>query len=131
MSKNPPVRTGLIIKRELEKGPQSVSGMHWAYKDDVNEINSLRSKVNRIRRATYWSFARQCQFARALGLIEKDHEKPSRPYPKRTDNPLLAIRDGKVTESTQVFYRLTAAGLAEETAWYNLGGAVRDRLGWG
>ena len=129
MSKNPPVRTGLIIKEALEHGPLGISEIHRVYKERVREINALRSKAGRINSATYWSFARQCQFARALGLIEKDSEAPLQ-FPPDGD-VLLAIRDGKVTSSTRIIYRLTAAGLAEQTAWYNLGRAVRDQLGWG
>ena len=129
MSKNPPVRTGLIIKEALQAGPRGVSEMHRIYKAKVKEINSLRSKADRVRSATYWSFARQCQFARALGLIEKHGEAPLE-YPPDGD-VLLAVRDGKVVKATRVIYRLTPAGASEETAWYNLSGAVRDRLGWG
>ena len=129
MSKNPPIRPGLIIREALERGPLGISEIHRVYKERVRDINALRSRADRIRSATYWSFARQCQFARALGLIEKDREEPLE-YPPDGD-VLLAIRDGKVTASTRVIYRLTAAGLAEQTAWYNLGGAVREHLGWG
>jgi len=131
VSKNPPVRPGLIIKQALEQGPHGISEMHRIYKDEVASINALRGKATRIRSATYWSFSRQCQFARALGLIEVDREEPFRPFPGREDNPLLSIRDGEVVTSTRMIYRLTPAGRAEETAWYNLGGAARDRLGWG
>lgn len=129
MSKNPPIRPGLIIKEALEHGPLGISEIHRVYKERVREINALRSRAARINSATYWSFARQCQFARALGLIEKDSEAPLQ-FPPDGD-VLLAIRDGKVTPSTRIIYRLTAAGMAEQTAWYNLGGAVRDQLGWG
>ena len=129
MSKNPPIRPGLIIREALERGPLGISEIHRVYKERVRDINALRSRADRIRSATYWSFARQCQFARALGLIEKDREEPLE-YPPDGE-VLLAIRDGKVTASTRVIYRLTAAGLAEQAAWYNLGGSVRERLGWG
>ena len=129
MARNPPVRTGLTIKEALEGGPRGISEIHRIYKDKLAEVNALRSKRDRIRPATYWSFARQCQFARALGLIEKDREAPLE-YPPDGD-VLVAIRDGKVVPATRVIYRLTAAGRAEEAAWGNLGGAVRERLGWG
>lgn len=129
MSKNPPIRPGLIIREALQRGPLGVSEVHRIYKEKVRELNELRSRANRIRAATYWSFARQCQFARALGLIEKHAEAPLE-YPPDGD-VLLAIREGKVVPATRIIYRLTPAGLSEETAWYNLGGAVRDRLGWG
>jgi len=131
MSKNPSIRPGLIIKEALQGQPMGISEIYRVYKDRLETINSLRSKADKIRGGTYWSFARQCQFARALGLIEYDHEKRFKPFPKRDDNPLLAIRNGKVTESTQVIYRLTAAGNSEDSAWRNLAGAVRDKLGWG
>ena len=127
MSKNPPIRPGLIIKECLERGPMGVSEMHRVYKEKVKEINVVRSKADRIRAATYWSFARQCQFARAMGLIEKEREAP-------IDDPdvegLLTIRDGKVKPSTRVIYRLTAAGQSEESAWRNLGAGARERMGW-
>jgi len=129
MSKNPPIRPGLIIKQALESRPMGISEMHRVYKERVNELNALRSKADRIRSATYWSFARQCQFARALGLIEKDHEAPLQ-YPPDGE-VLLTIRNGEVVPSTRVIYRLTGVGSAEEDAWLNLGAAVRDRLGWG
>lgn len=129
MSKNPPVRPGLIIKDALLQRPMGISEMHRIYKAQIADINALRSRADRLRGATYWSFARQCQFARALGLIEKESEAPLE-YPPDGD-ALLAIRDGKVVPATRVIYRLTPAGREEETAWYNLGGAVRERLGWG
>lgn len=128
MSKNPPIRTGLIIKEALEGGAMGISELHRIYKGKVTEVNGLRSRADRVHGATYWSFARQCQFARALGLIEMDHEAPLKdPH----GDVLMAIRDGKVVPSTRVIYRLTPEGLSEEIAWYNLGGAVRDRLGSG
>jgi len=129
MSKNPPIRPGLIIQKALQQQPMGVSEMHRLYKDRVNELNGLRGRADRIRPATYWSFARQCQFARALGLIEKDHEAPLQ-YPPDGE-VLLSIRDKKVVPATRVIYRLTSAGMAEDSAWLNLSGAVRERLGWG
>lgn len=129
MSKNPPIRPGLIIKEALESRPMGISEMHRLYKERVYENNALRSKADRIRSATYWSFARQCQFARALGLIEMDHEAPLE-YPPDGE-ALLTIRQGNVVPSVRVIYRLTSTGRAEEDAWLNLGGAVRERLGWG
>lgn len=129
MSKNPPIRPGLIIKEALERGPLGISEIHRLYKDEVKKANALRSKQDAIRSATYWSFARQCQFARALGLIEKDHEAPLE-YPPDSQ-VLLSIRDGQVVPSTRVVYRLTSEGRAEEQAWLNLGAAVKERLGWG
>jgi hypothetical protein len=129
MSKNPPIRPGLIIKESLESRPMGISEMHRIYKEKVKEINALRSRADRIRPATYWSFARQCQFARALGLIEKDHEAPLE-YPPNGD-VLKSIRNGKVVPSTRVIYRLTSAGMAEEDAWLSLSAAVKGRLGWG
>jgi hypothetical protein len=131
VSKNPPIRPGLIIKEALETGPMGISEMHRVYKQKVYAANALRSRADAIHGATYWSFARQCQFARALGLIETVGQKDFRPYPSRKDNPLLAIRQGQVTTSTKVIYRLTAAGSSEETAWLNLRAAVKERLGWG
>ena len=128
MSKNPPIRPGLIIKECLERGPMGVSEMHRVYKEKVKEINVVRSKADRIRAATYWSFARQCQFARAMDLIEKDHEAPLE-YPPDGDS-LLAIRDNKVVPATRVIYRLTAAGQSEESAWRNLGAGAGERKGW-
>jgi hypothetical protein len=129
MSKNPPIRPGLIIKEALGRQPMGISEMHRLYKERVNEINALRSKVDRIRAATYWSFARQCQFARALGLIEKDHEAPLE-YPPDGE-VLLSIRGNKVVPATRVIYRLTGSGQSEHDAWLNLSGAVKDTLGWG
>ena len=129
MSKNPPIRPGLIIKEALGRRPMGISEMHRVYKERVNELNALRSKADRIRAATYWSFARQCQFARALGLIEKDHEAPLE-YPPAGE-ALLSIRDNKVVPATRVIYRLTGAGESEESAWRNLSGAVKEQLGWG
>ena len=129
MSKNPPIRPGLIIKEALQGRPMGISEMHRLYKERVKEINDLRDKANKIRAATYWSFARQCQFARALGLIEKDHEAPLE-YPP-DGQVLLSIRDNKVVPATRVIYRLTSAGLAQESAWLSLAGAVRDKLSWG
>ena|SRR4030042_1457380 len=129
MSKNPPIRPGLIIKEALEQRPMGISEMHRVYRGKVKEINALRSKEGAVRGATYWSFARLCQFARALGLIEVDHEAPLE-YPPDGE-VLLSIRNGKVVPSTRVVYRLTAAGTSEEEAWLNLGAAVRSRLGWG
>ena len=129
MSKNPPVRPGLIIKEALGRRPMGISEIHRVYKEKVNEINSLRSKADRIHPATYWSFARQCQFARALGLIEKDHEAPLEFPPD--GEVLLSIRDNQVVPATRVIYRLTAAGESEDGAWLNLSGAVKEQLGWG
>jgi hypothetical protein len=129
MSKNPPIRPGLIIKEALGRQPMGISEMHRVYRERVNELNSLRSKADRIRAATYWSFARQCQFARALGLIEADHEAPLE-YPPG-GKPLLSIRGRKVVPATRVVYRLTAAGESEDAAWLNLSGAVKSQLGWG
>jgi hypothetical protein len=129
MSKNPPIRPGLIIKEALQRRPMGISEMHRLYKEKVNEINALRSKADRVRSATYWSFARQCQFARALGLIEQDHEAPLE-YPPG-GKPLLSIRGRKVVPATRVIYRLTAAGESEDGAWLNLSGAVKGQLGWG
>jgi hypothetical protein len=129
MSKNPPVRPGLIIKEALETKAMGISEMHRIYRDKVKELNALRSRADRIRGATYWSFTRQCQFARKLGLIEVDHEAPLE-YPPDGE-VLLSIRHGKVVPATRVIYRLTAAGRAEQNAWYNLGAAVRQQLGWG
>jgi hypothetical protein len=106
-----------------------ISEIHRIYRDKVKEANALRSKQDRIRSATYWSFARVCQFARALRLIEKDHEAPLE-YPP-PGKVLLAIRDGKITTSTRIIYRLTSQGRTDDDAWLNLGAAVRDRLGWG
>jgi hypothetical protein len=129
MSKNPPIRPGLIIKEALEGHPMGVSEMHRLYKGRVNELNALRSRADRLQAATYWSFARLCQFARALGLIEMDHEAPLE-FPPNGE-VLLTIRQGEVVPSTRVIYRLTSEGRAEEGAWLNLGAAVRERLGWG
>lgn len=129
MSKNPPIRPGLIMKEALEGGPMGISEMHRVYRDKVKGANALRSKQDRIRPATYWSFARQCQFARALGLIEKDHEAPLQ-YPPDGE-VLLTIRDGKVVPSRRVIYRLTSQGTADDEAWLNLSGTARSRLGWG
>jgi hypothetical protein len=129
MSKNPPIRPGLIIKEALQHRPMGISEIHRLYKERVNEINALRSKADKIRAATYWSFARQCQFARALGLIEKDHEAPLE-YPPGGE-VLLSIRGRKVVPATRVIYRLTGAGESEESAWLNLSGAVKEHLGWG
>jgi len=129
MSKNPPIRPGLIIKEALGRQPMGISEMHRVYRERVNELNSLRSKADRIRAATYWSFTRQCQFARALGLIEMDHEAPLE-YPPG-GKPLLSIRGRKVVPATRVIYRLTAAGESEDAAWLNLSGAVKQQLGWG
>jgi|GEM_PF-5784974 len=128
MSRNPPVRTGLTIKEALEGGPLAIADMHRIYKDKMTAVNALRSKRDRIRPATYWSFARQCQFARALGFIEKESETPVSEVPQ--GDRLLAIRDGKVVPSTVIIYRLTAAGLAEQDAWGNLQGAARKHFGW-
>lgn len=129
MSKNPPIRPGLIIKECLELRPMGISEMHRVYKERVKGINALRSRADMIRAATYWSFSRQCQFSRALGLIEKDHEAPLQ-YPPDGE-ALLSIRGREVVPSTRVIYRLTGSGSAEEGAWLNLGAAVRERLGWG
>jgi hypothetical protein len=129
MSKNPPIRPGLIIKECLEVRPMGISEIHRIYKEKVKETNALRSRADMIRGSTYWSFARQCQFARKLGLIEKDHEAPLE-YPPDGE-ALLSIREGEVVPATRVIYRLTAAGMAEEDAWLNLGAAVKERLGWG
>jgi hypothetical protein len=129
MSKNPPIRPGLIIKEALARGPMGISEIHRLYREKVNEANMLRSKADKIRAATYWSFVRQCQFARALGLIVQDHEAPLE-YPPG-GKPLLSIRGRKVVPATRVIYRLTAAGESEDGAWLNLSGAVKDRLGWG
>jgi hypothetical protein len=129
MSKNPPIRPGLIIKEALEDRPMGISEIHRVYRDKVNELNALRSRADKIHGATYWSFARQCQFARRLGLIEVDHEAPLE-YPPDSQ-VLLSIRGDKVVPATRVIYRLTAAGMSEEDAWLNLGAAVRSRLGWG
>jgi hypothetical protein len=125
MSKNPPIRPGLIIKDALGRQPMSVSEMHKVYRDKVDEVNSLRSKADRIRKASYWSFARQCQFARALGLIERDHEEPIKKDPE-AHKDLVAIRHGRVTPSTRVIYRLTGLGAGQEDAWYNLGSVYRQ-----
>lgn len=129
MSKNPPIRPGLIIKEALEGGPLGISEIHRIYKEKVKTVNALRSRQDAIRCATYWSFARQCQFARALGLIEKDHEAPLE-YPP-DGQVLLSIRGREVVPATRVIYRLTAEGRSEESAWLNLGAAVKERLGWG
>jgi hypothetical protein len=129
MSKNPPIRPGLIIKECLGARPMGISEMHRVYKDKVSEINALRSRAEKIHPATYASFARQCQFARALELIEVDHEAPLE-YPPDGE-ALLSIRNHQVVPATRVIYRLTGAGRAEEGAWLNLRGAVRERLGWG
>ena len=129
MSKNPPIRPGLIIREALESRPMGISEIHRLYRERENEINALRSRADKIHGATYWSFARHCQFARALGLIEKDHEAPLE-YPPDGE-ALLSIRDRKVVPATRVIYRLTGSGSAEEDAWLNLGAAVRERLGWG
>jgi hypothetical protein len=129
VSKNPPIRPGLIIREALGIRPMGVSEMHRLYKERANELNALRSKADRIHPATYWSFARQCQFAKKLGLIEVDHEAPLEFPPD--GEVLQTIRDGKVVPSTRVIYRLTGAGTAEEEAWLNLGAAVKERLGWG
>lgn len=129
MSKNPPIRPGLIIKEALGRRPMGVSELHRVYKEQVSQVNALRSKADRIHPATYWSFARQCQFARALGLIEQDHEAPLEFPPG--GKPLLSIRGRKVVEATRVIYRLTAAGQSEDSTWLNLSGAVKERLGWG
>lgn len=129
MSKNPPIRPGLIIKECLQQRPMGISEMHRVYKDEVDALNALRSKGAKVHASTYWSFARHCQFARDLGLIEKDHEAPLE-YPPDGE-VLLSIRNGQVVPSTRVIYRLTSAGRSEEEAWYNLRGAVRAQLGWG
>lgn len=127
MSKNPPIRPGLIIKEALQQRAMGISEMHRVYKEQVKELNGLRSKADRIRAATYWSFARQCQFARELGLIEADHEAPLE-YPPG-GKPLLSIRGRKVVPATRVIYRLTAAGESEDAAWLNLSGAVKSHYG--
>jgi hypothetical protein len=130
MSKNPPIRPGLIIKEALQERPMGISEIRRLYyKPRVEKLNALRAKADRIRLATYWSFARQCQFARALGLIEQDHEAPLE-YPPG-GKPLLSIRGRKVVPATRVIYRLTAAGESEDGAWLNLSGAVKGQLGWG
>ena len=127
MSKNPPIRPGLIIKAALQNKNLGISQMHHIYKEEVQRANGLRSKQDHIHPATYWSFARQCQFARALGLIEKAQERPVK-YPH--GDKLLTIRGKNIVPATRVIYRLTKAGRAEEEAWLNLSGAVKERLGW-
>jgi hypothetical protein len=128
MSKNPPIRPGLIIKKALERRPLGISELHREYKEQLEELNGLRSKQQRIHGCTYWSFARMCQFARALGLIEVDHEAPIEELHAEV---LKTIRGNKVVPATRVIYRLTSAGRAEEEAWYNLSGsfsgAIKER----
>jgi hypothetical protein len=128
MSKNPPIRPGLIIKEALESGPMSISEMHRLYKAKLYTMNSLRSRADKIRGATYWSFARQCQFAKKLGLIEVDHEAPIGKKPE-AHKKLVAIRHGRVSPSNQVIYRLTSLGAGQEDAWYNLGSVYKEVIG--
>jgi len=130
MSKNPPIRPGLIIHDELMKGPRGISEMHRTYKDKVYELNSLRSRADRVHAANYWSFARECQFAKSLGLIEEDHQAPITNKRVPQSDRLLAIRGGKVVPSTRVIYRLTGEGI-DSAAWLNLSGAAKETLGWG
>jgi hypothetical protein len=125
MSKNPPIRPGLIIKEALESRPMSISEMHRLYRDKVNGLNALRSRADKIHGATYWSFARQCQFAKKLGLIEVDHETPIEKDPE-AHKELVAIRHGRISPSTKVIYRLTSLGAGQEDAWYNLGSVYKQ-----
>lgn len=128
MSKNPPIRPGLIIRDELAKGSKGISEIHRVYKKKIEELNSTRDRANRIRGCSYWSFATLCRFARELGLIEEVGESP---IDSRYSEGLLTIRGRKVVPATRVIYRLTAAGESEDGAWLNLSGAVKERLGWG
>jgi hypothetical protein len=128
MSKNPPIRPGLIIRDELATGSKGISEMHRTYKHKLEMLNSTRARANRIRGCSYWSFATLCRFARELGLIEEVGEGP---IDSRYSNELLTIRDRKVVPARRIIYRLTVEGESEEAAWLNLSGAVRERLGWG
>lgn len=128
------ISVGYFIKDTLSSsGPLNPSKMHFLYKAAIMEVNYNRPKGHGYKISTYWSFLRSCEFARSLGLIEKDREAP---IAEAGHEQLLSIRvhpDTKrkrVVPSTRVFYRLTAEGVADDYSWGNLRKAVSDRFGW-
>ena len=118
------ISVGYFIKDTLlEMGTANPSAMHKLYKAVIMEVNSDRPKGHGYKISTYWSFLRACEFARSLGLIEKDREAP---IAEAGHEQLLSIRvhpDTKrkrVVPSARVFYRLTSEGATDEYAWGNL-----------
>jgi len=115
------ISVGYFIKDTLSSsGSLNPSELHRLYKTAIMKVNRDRSKGHGYKISTYWSFLRSCEFARSLGLIEKDYEETIE------DTKLLSVRvhpDTKrkqVIPSARVYYRLTSEGATDEYAWGNL-----------
>jgi len=109
------IRTGAFIKQHLEQGPAYIGEIHRALKDAWRAENQTRARADQVRPPTYESFGKYFRLCRELGLVELDHEEPMEEPPP--GGPLKSIRDGKIVESSRRYYRLTARGSSEISAW--------------
>jgi hypothetical protein len=129
-----PIRPGLICKRTLlGEVPLRSTGEYVteaaivqlfdAYKGEVERVNSLRPKEQRIKGMRYQSFYTMFRFAQLLGLVEFVREEPME-FPPPGGNLYRTEKqaDGSmvVRVSNRKIFRLTASGTADEICWADL-----------
>ena len=98
-------RPGIFIKRFfVEHDEACAADIYYALSEEIERLNAARAEIEEapFRRPNYSSFSRYFHWFLILGLIE------------RTDKKEPAIY-GFLQE--RVFYRMTAKGKAEVTAW--------------
>ena len=98
-------RPGLLIKKHFGEHPETCcADAYYSLSQHIEELNRERVEIGEkpFRRPNYSSFSRYFHWFLILGLIERTGKEEASIYPfleKRT------------------FYRLTAKGKAEVTAW--------------
>ncbi|MBA7597500.1 hypothetical protein ES703_04503 [subsurface metagenome] len=98
-------RPGLLIKKHFREHPETCcADAYYSLSQHIEELNRERVEIGEkpFRRPNYSSFSRYFHWFFILGLIE------------RTDKRERAIYDFL---QKRVFYKLTAKGKAEVTAW--------------
>ena len=115
-----PISPGEVIKEVLERGPASISDLHFQYKERVRQVNQNRDRKRRLRGMTYESFRTFVTRARIAGLVEPVGEEPMK-IPPKTPNPLVGIRDTRVVTATRRIYALTDRGRAKVDLWRDVG----------
>jgi len=98
-------RPGIFTKRFfVEHDEACAADIYYALSEEIERLNAARAEIEEasFRRPNYSSFSRYFHWFLILGLIE------------RTDKKEPAIY---VFLQERVFYRMTAKGKAEVTAW--------------
>jgi hypothetical protein len=129
------VRPGLVVKDVLmSKIPirdsqyvteASITDLHNAYKNQINDYNILQEKTKRLRGMNVYSFTTLFKFARLLGLVEYVRDEPM-----HITGSLYHVEDGaklRIVANTRKIYRLTDKGKEDTISWNNLCGTWRHK----